>query len=222
MATTLSGTQVTYSDATTQTTKFDATNDTGKFIAVNTFTSTGTWTKASGVNKVFVLVQGGGGGASGHSESGGAGGYAEKLIDVSGLAVGATVAVTVGTGGSGITYSSAGGSGTASSFGAYVSASGGGGANTSHAHTGGKPGIGSGGDINLYGGGGQGHCPEGCGKGGSTYFGGSAQAGHHGGTFYPSWTEGLACYGAGGVGTYTTHDRGGYGKGGLVVVYNYS
>lgn len=141
--------------------------------SVQTFSSSGTWTKPTGVTKVIIEVQGGGGGggggngpydgaiAGGAGGSGGAGGYCRKFIDVSAIS---TVAVTVGTGGnSGAAgyngqVSGSGGNGNTSSFGAHCSATGGtGGGPGIRAYSGGSGGgrgsggTGSGGDINLTG-----------------------------------------------------------------------
>jgi hypothetical protein len=124
----------------------------GELYRVVVFTSSGTWTKPSGVRKVLVEVYGGGGGGSGSNSNymssggGGAGGVAIKLIDVTSVS---SVSVTVGAGGAGGTpINLPGGNGGSSSFGTYCSATGGsGGSGTS----GGVGGSGSGGDINLYG-----------------------------------------------------------------------
>jgi len=66
------------------------------------FTSSGTWTKTSGVTKIIVEVQGAGGGgarnSSNHYEQtgGGSGAYANKFINVSSIS---TATITVGAGG---------------------------------------------------------------------------------------------------------------------------
>ena len=125
----------------------------GELYRVVVFTSSGNWTKPSGVRKVLVEVYGGGGGGSGNNMStvatsgGGAGGVAIKLIDVTSVS---SVSVTVGSGGAGGTsINLPGGNGGTSSFGNYCSATGGSGASGVSAGAGGS---GSGGDINLYGG----------------------------------------------------------------------
>jgi len=125
----------------------------GELYRVVVFTSSGNWTKPSGVRKVLVEVYGGGGGGSGNNMStvatsgGGAGGVAIKLIDVTSVS---SVTVTVGAGGAGGTPGNLpGGNGGTSSFGTYCSATGGSGGS---GVSGGAGGLGSGGDINLYGG----------------------------------------------------------------------
>jgi hypothetical protein len=124
-------------------------------VSIRTFTSNATWTKPAGVTKILVRLVGGGGAGSGVGESGAAGGFAERLIDVTSIS---SVTVTIGLGSTSPTnYSGRAGNGSTTSFGSFLSATGGNGANTSHQHCGGLPGLGSGGDVNLYGGGGNGH-----------------------------------------------------------------
>ncbi len=53
--------------------------------SIQTFYSSGTWYRPTGINRIIVRVIGGGGGGSGHAESGGAGGYCEEVIDVRGV-----------------------------------------------------------------------------------------------------------------------------------------
>ena len=114
------------------------------------FTSSGTYTKSAGVNQIMVRLVAAGGGGSGHYEAGGAGGFSEKIINVTGLS---TVSVVIGTGGTGTYYSGRSGQGASSSFGTFMSATGGDGANQTYQHAGGLGGIGAGGDVNMYGGG---------------------------------------------------------------------
>ncbi len=66
------------------------------------FTSSGTWTKTSGVTKIIVEVQGAGGGGARnssnyyHQTGGGGGAYANKFINVSSIS---TATITVGAAG---------------------------------------------------------------------------------------------------------------------------
>ena len=83
-----------------------AVSDVSGLASVQTFTSSGTWTRPSGITKVLIEVQGGGGGGSQNSSSndrcisGAAGGYAKKFLDVSSIS---TSTITVGAGGAGTT-----------------------------------------------------------------------------------------------------------------------
>jgi len=86
---------------------------------VQTFNSTGTWTKPTGYTMVRVQVWGGGGGGSrsatiNTSTGGGGGGYNEITVPISYLA--ATVTATVASGGLGATTTASGSVGGQSSF----------------------------------------------------------------------------------------------------------
>lgn len=186
--------------------------------SMQVFTSGGTWTRPSGIRFIHVLLVGGGGGGSGHGESGAAGGYSERLIDVTSIS---SVSVTIGGGGSGTYYSSAGGNGATTSFGPYMSASGGHGANRHNQHNGGLSGVGSGGDINLHQGSGGGHEQRSSGMGGSTYFGGPGPAGHPQGGNYAHNHQGHSSPGTGGTSGYFSGHRGADGRPGVVVIYEY-
>lgn len=186
--------------------------------SMSVFTGGGTWNKPSGVRFIHVILVGGGGGGSGHGESGAAGGYAERVIDVTSTS---SVTVTMGSGGGGTYYSSAGGDGTTTSFGAFLSASGGHGANRHNQHNGGLSGVGSGGDINLRQGSGGGHEQRSTGMGGSTYFGGPGPAGHPQGGNFAHNHQGHSAPGTGGTSGYFSGHRGADGRPGLVVVYEY-
>ena len=63
------------------------------------FTGNGTWSKGdSRVRYIQIQVQGAGGGAAGHGESGAAGGYSERMLDVTSIN---NVGITIGGGGGG-------------------------------------------------------------------------------------------------------------------------
>lgn len=168
--------------------------------------------------RVVAKVSGAGGGAAGYCESGGAGGYAEVAVDGTQATM---VAVTVGGGGAGVSYYAAGGTGGTSSFGGYCSATGGGGSNSYSAHSSGFGGVGTGGDVNLRGGGGCGHVnsvgSHSGGRGGGGYWGG-------GGPFNRATATKVynGAPGSGGAGGLTDQNNtGGGGEAGLVVVYTY-
>jgi hypothetical protein len=96
-----------------------------------------TWSRPSGCKKIVVQLVGGGGGTSATGAASGAG-YSQEFIDVTSIS---SAAVTIGGPGLSFSGSPVTGGGT-TSFGAYLSATGGGESTR---------GLGSGGDINLYG-----------------------------------------------------------------------
>ena len=185
--------------------------------SMQVFTGSGTWTKPTGVRFIKVQVQGGGGGGSGHGESGGAGGYSERVIDVTSVS---SVSVSVSGEVNGTYYSGAGDNGGGSSFGSYCSAGGGYGANRVNQHSGGLGGVGSGGDLNIYGGGGQSHHNYSS-VGGSSFFGGAVAAGHPQGGNFSHNHQSHSAPGSGGSGGYFNSHRGSNGRPGLVVVTHY-
>jgi hypothetical protein len=178
------------------------------------FTSSGTWNRPTGVRYIKVQVQGGGGGGSGHGESGGAGGYSERVIDVTNIS---SVSVSVSGETGGTYYFGRGGNGGTSSFGNYASASGGYGANRNNSHSGGLAGTGSGGNLNIYGGGGQPHHTRSS-VGGECYWGGGVAAGHPNGGNFSHNHQSHSTPGSGGAGGYFNGHRGSNGRPGLVVV----
>ncbi len=137
-------------------------------VIVQTFIADGTYTPTTGMKYCTIECVGGGGGGGGvpstsaaqvaAGSGGGGGGYARKTVTAA--TIGTSQAVTVGAGGAGGAAGVNNGStGVTSSVGAIVTATGGGagiagGAGTafitSNNH-GGLGGVGTGGDINMYG-----------------------------------------------------------------------
>ncbi len=186
--------------------------------SMNVYTSSTTWSRPAGVKYIKVQVQGGGGGGSGHGEGGGAGGYAERYLDVTGIS---SVSVYVGGGGSGTYYANAGGNGDSASFGPYVSAGGGHGANRQNQHSGGVSGTGSGGNLNIYSGGGFSHHAYSAQSCANTFFGGGAPGNHPQGGHFAHNHQSHTAQGTGGAGAHFHGHRGSDGRPGLVVVTNY-
>jgi len=204
--------------------------DTSGLTSQQVFTSSGTWTKPTGITKVKVYVTAGGGaGGSSHNPytmggGGAAGGTAIEIIDVSSVS---SVTVTIGAGGD------SNGAGSSSSFGSYCSATGGTGGirgSTDSFHTIG--GVGTGGDINLYGGdgtngGGLDSASKPTGNnGGASFWGGGGASGTRTNSDTDTYRNGHAglAYGSGGGGG--TEDAGlghagGAGKAGICVVEEY-
>lgn len=162
---------------------------------------TATWTKPSGVGKVYVKIWGAGASGGSHnttSGGGGGGGYTEGFVTVTG-----DVTVNVGTGGVAVSGGSDGNSGTASSFaGSTTPTANGGAAGTT---SNGAGGTSSNGSVNISGGPGIG---GGIASGGYSPFAGAGGASLSSGG-YP---------GSGG-GASTAAAASGAGKDGLVIVY---
>ena len=217
MAITLGSSGITYSNGTSATSSQD-TLDYGLPISITTFTSNGTYTVPQDCTKILVQLVGGGGGAAGYQESGGAGGFAEGAYSVT---PGAQYSVTIGGGGGGVGYYAGAGDGGTTSFGSLISASGGYGANRNYSHGGGHGGVGSSGQINLYGGTGCGHGnhsshaqPSG---GGPSFFGGAGglTRGNNGSNYGPAYGSGAP----GGITEIGNHGPG--GTAGVCVVFAY-
>ena len=128
--------------------------------SVQIFTSSGTWTKPSGITKVIMEVQGAGAGGTHDYDqkwvrNGSGGGYAKKFLDVSSIS---TSTITVGAGGAGIASAGTPTAGGDSSWADGTNTITGGGAaaaNNSRHDTGFRGregGTGTGGDINIAGG----------------------------------------------------------------------
>ena len=123
--------------------------------SVQVFTSSGTWTRPSGITKVIMEVQGAGGSGSAQSTNyggGAGGGYAKKLLNVSAIS---TSTITVGSGGA----ATSGGAGAGANGGTSSWADGtntitgnGGNGNPNSSTADVTGGTGVGGDINIPGG----------------------------------------------------------------------
>jgi hypothetical protein len=192
----------------------------GGFKSMQVFSTAGsfTYTKPAGINliKVYITGGGGGGGKGGASETSGgggaAGGTAIEVIDATSIT---TVAVTIGAGGASEN------AGSTSSFGSYCSATGGEqGLNAGGLAGDTQGGVGSGGNINLYGQAGGGGADDASAKtgglGGSSFWGGGGYGIYN--------TTGLVGYhgGGGGGGQRSTANLGGAGGAGICVVEEYS
>ena len=199
-----------------------------------------TYTKDTGVTAVMVTVTGGGGGGgygtSSYNDGGGghAGGTAIRWITATdndstptSFLNTTTVIVTVGEGGSGSSDGN-GTTGGTTSFGSFCSATGGGGGR--HGTNGAEysdVGLGSGGDLNLYGGHGDGHHPNsnvdegGPGTGGSSYWGGGGGGANHYNSYSPVAGRVPGSGGGGGSHSDGTYGPGKDGAAGIVVVDEY-
>jgi len=211
----------------------------GGLKSVQVFTSSGTYTKPTGISTVKVICTGGGGGgAEGKSTfnyggGGAAGGTAIDIIDVSSTS---SVTVTIGAGGAAQTTGngSAGNNGATSSFGSFCSATGGeGGKAEGGGQSRAAPGNGTGGVINILGGqggsqgGGNTSDEAAAGMGGSSFWGGG---GTHSATNRDDQTglqgqTGRAFGSGGGGGRHHSNGvfgNGGAGKEGVVYVEEYA
>lgn len=176
-----------------------------------------TWNKPSWCNRIWVKCTGGGGGGSGYGESGAAGAHTESFVDVANIN---SISVSVGGGGGGTNYSGRAGNGGTSSFGNYCSSGGGQGANRNQQHDGALGGNPNQGSVKVYGGSSQGHRnPPGLGHGGDSFWGGSSPTSHR----QQQWAQryrGHAAWGAG-ASSCRNRERGGDGRQGIIVVYEF-
>ena len=193
--------------------------------SVQTFTSSGTWTRPSGITKVIMEVQGAGGGAARRDAAisysqvtGAAGGYCQKLLDVSSIS---TSTITIGAAGDG-THASAplnGGDGGTSSWADgtnTITAGGGEGGLYDSSSTGTSGGSATGGDVNI---------PGGNGFSGPLYYNvvaPSSRFGSGGNGIYltQAYDAQAVGYGAGG-GMLVNSTLSGDGGPGLIVVWEY-
>ena len=198
------------------------------FNSVQVFTTSGTWTKPTGITKIIVEVQGSGGSGGGGGPSKGAGagggGYARKFLDVTNID---TVTVTVGVGGLNPSTNSAGNAGGLSSFvkatgsGSFTTITCAGGAGgAANYGAGGGGGTASGGDFNIAGGSGGGGTNENN-IGGGSFFSPS----HYSVTGALNPSGPTTGYGGGGEGSRVTGagagSKGADGMNGIVYVQEY-
>ena len=196
----------------------------GGLDSVQTFTSSGTWTRPSGITKVIIEVQGAGGGGGNSLSSGdnnvhgAGGGYCKKLLDVSSIS---TSTITIGTGGTGTAHdvSAAGGDGGASSWADgtnTITGGGGDGGDISPSYVVSVGGTATGGDVNIVG--------QTALVNAMSYAGNSVLG--FGGTFRSNssaaGTQDGKGYGGGGA-TWSGYSTGGCGNGsgGIVIVWEY-
>lgn len=185
--------------------------------SISVYNSNSTWNKPTGIKRIWVMCTAGGGGGSGYGESGAAGAHTEQIVNVQNIN---SISVTVGGAGGGTNYSGRAGNGGTSSFGNYCSSGGGQGANRRQQHDGSTGGNPSQGAVRIYGGSSQGHRnPPGLGHGGHSFWGGSSPTSHR----QQQWAQrhrNHAAYGAGGS-SARNRERGGDGRQGIVVVYEF-
>lgn len=228
-----SGTQVTLHASATSS---GFANPTG-FNSMQQFTSSGTWTKPSGITKIVVEIFGAGGGGGGGRSSGsypnggnggGAGGYSMKVIDVSSIS---TATVTIGAGSSGAgadSDASAGGNSTWVDGTNTLTANGGTGGLMGQNNISNLGGTASGGDINASGGSGQNGYSDTYGHSGSGGIQSASVGGNGVGDYFGNTNLtcrnafGYAHGGAGGSGSGGGGTRtGGNGAGGWCKVMEY-
>jgi len=195
----------------------------GGLASVQTFTSSGTWTRPASITKVIMEVQAAGGSGSGSAnpedtQGGGGGGYAKKFLDVSSIS---TSTITVGAGGAGVAGSgtNAGNIGGASSWadGTNTITGNGGGAGETTNDTPTVGGTATNGDINIQGGDGLSryNADEFTGGGSMLGFGGMGKS-----TSRTTVARPPRGYGAGSGGAYNTGSSE-TGGAGIVIVWEY-
>ena len=189
--------------------------------SVQYFTSSGTWTKPSGITKVIVEVQGAGGSGGkvngGYVGAGAAGGYSKKLIDVSSIS---SATVTIGTGGAAVTATSTAGNSGGSSIWSdgtnTITCGGGSGGDGTTSYRCTVGGTATGGDINIPGA----DSDFGRGPGKDSMFGFGGPEASEAANFTATGTSPNARgYGSGGSPTYL--DTSGSGADGIVIVMEY-
>ena len=186
--------------------------------SVQVFTSSGTWTRPTGITKVMVEVQGAGGGGckgSSYHTAGAGGGYARKFLNVSSIS---TSTITIGAGGAG-SASGAVANGTAGGLSKWADGTntitGNGGAGGTDANQYSAGGTGVGGDFNITGQSG----------GANTHVSGDSFLGKAGvppnSADAPSAAKSGSGYGGGGSAWTGYSIACGSGSGGIVIVREY-
>ena len=209
----------------------------GSLLNVQVFKASGTYTPTAGMSNCIVQCVGGGGagggvttiGATFAAGGGGSGGFSQSFV--SAATIGASKAVTIGAGGTGVS-GAAGNNGSDTSVGTIVIGKGGLGAPTSSVPFGygGAGGVAGTGDITFIG------CTgilaasttsfTAAGSGGNSFFsGGASLLSTPGGVSSAPGTNAPANSGAGGSGAAnvnsTTAQAGGNGGSGIVIIYEY-
>ncbi len=193
--------------------------------SVQVFTSSGTWTRPSGITKVIIEVQGAG--ASGNAydsanrlRTGCAGGYAKKLLDVSSIS---SATITVGSGGAAVSGNNPGNDGGNSSWADgtnTITGNGGDVQNDVNLYAGDPGATATGGDINIQGQGSSNvataYQSYSLGGGGNSMLGFAGQYDDNSSNNrYPD----AVGYGSGGGSGYNVTS--GAGAGGIVIVWEY-
>ena len=179
---------------------------------VDTFATSGTWTKRTGIKYISVSITGGGGGGGGATNAtgsggGGSGAYCTRIILASQL--GATETVTCGAAGA-AGSSGTGGTGGVTSFGSFFSANGGVGGQGNGSNAGGAAGAVSTNSTSVIGTVGADGAGTSGGAGGKSFFATGGTGGSGAGTF-----------GSGGGGANGNVTTGGVGGLGYCLVTNY-
>ena len=189
-----------------------AVSDTSGFSSVQSFTSSGTWTRPTGVTKVRVYATGAGAGGRDNTSNfggGGGGGTAIKVIDVSSIS---SATITIGSGGSATNN----GGDSSWADGTNTVTGGGGVAPTGTYCDDGTGGTATGGDANIPGGHGAYYTSSG--GGGGSFWGHFGHTGGYNGSAYTISTT-PTIYGNGGMGWYGAGASA--GSGGFIYVEEY-